>query len=238
MGQSLIELARVERLRGDLDRSQQLLEEARGLFQEVGYTHGTAWVLGELASVAREKHDNLHATRLQQDSLRLNRQTGDALGITICLNVLAGLALGRGKPELAARLLGAASKLTEVGGFIPSEGADPTRTLATARARLGEAAFERHWAAGRTLSRDQAIEEALAEDPHARPTPAGQPSGLTARELEVLRLVATGRSNQEIGNELVLSVRTVERHITNLYAKIGARGRAEATAYAFQHGLM
>ena len=53
----------------------------------------------------------------------------------------------------------------------------------------------------------------------------------------MLRLVAAGRSNQEIGEELVLSVRTVERHITNLYAKLGVRGRAEATAYAFRHGL-
>jgi DNA-binding NarL/FixJ family response regulator len=63
------------------------------------------------------------------------------------------------------------------------------------------------------------------------------PDGLTARELEVLRLVASGRSNREIAEELVLSVRTVERHVTNLYAKIGARGKADATAYAFRHGL-
>jgi non-specific serine/threonine protein kinase len=188
--------------------------------------------------VARDKRDDLRAIRLHQDSLRLSRRAGDVRGVAISLNVLADLALARGTLELAARLLGAAAKLAEVGGFILSEGADHARTLAAARTRLGNAAFELHWAAGRTLSLDQAVEEALAEDRHARPTPTGQPSGLTARELEVLRLVATGRSNQEIGNELVLSVRTVERHITNLYAKIGARGRAEATAYAFQHGLM
>src|SRR5262249_24412282 len=54
------------------------------------------------------------------------------------------------------------------------------------------------------------------------------------RELEVLRLVAAGHSNREIADELVLSVRTVERHINNLYAKIGARGKADATAYAFR----
>jgi pimeloyl-ACP methyl ester carboxylesterase len=60
---------------------------------------------------------------------------------------------------------------------------------------------------------------------------------LTAREKEVLRLIAQGRSNLQIADELVLSVRTVERHITNLYAKIGAHGKAEATAYALRHGL-
>src|SRR5207245_11138083 len=65
-----------------------------------------------------------------------------------------------------------------------------------------------------------------------------QLAGLTSREAEVLRLVARGQSNKEIAAELVLSVRTVERHITNLYSKIGARGKADATAYAFKHGLV
>jgi len=62
-------------------------------------------------------------------------------------------------------------------------------------------------------------------------------AGLTSREAEVLRLVARGQSNKEIAAELVLSVRTVERHITNLYGKIDARGKADATAYAIHHGL-
>ena len=62
--------------------------------------------------------------------------------------------------------------------------------------------------------------------------------GLTDREAEVLRLVAKGQSNKEIAAELVLSVRTVERHITNLYGKIDARGKADATAYAIHHGLV
>jgi DNA-binding NarL/FixJ family response regulator len=60
---------------------------------------------------------------------------------------------------------------------------------------------------------------------------------LTAREREVLRLIAEGKSNREIADYLVLSVRTVERHIANAYAKIGARGRADATAYALRHHL-
>jgi HD-GYP domain-containing protein (c-di-GMP phosphodiesterase class II) len=63
------------------------------------------------------------------------------------------------------------------------------------------------------------------------------PAGLTPRELEVLRLIAAGRTSKEIAAALVVSIPTVERHITNLYAKIGARGRAEATAYALKHDL-
>jgi DNA-binding CsgD family transcriptional regulator/pimeloyl-ACP methyl ester carboxylesterase len=60
---------------------------------------------------------------------------------------------------------------------------------------------------------------------------------LSARETDVLRLIAAGKSNQQIADELVLSRRTVERHITNLYAKIGAHRKSEAAAYAFHHGI-
>jgi len=63
------------------------------------------------------------------------------------------------------------------------------------------------------------------------------PHGLTARELEVLRGIASGDANQQIAMALGLSVHTVERHIANIYRKIDARGRADATAYALRHGL-
>ena len=61
--------------------------------------------------------------------------------------------------------------------------------------------------------------------------------GLSRRELEVLRLVATGEANAQIARRLGLSVHTIERHVANLYRKIGARGRADATAYALRNGL-
>jgi DNA-binding NarL/FixJ family response regulator len=62
--------------------------------------------------------------------------------------------------------------------------------------------------------------------------------GLTARELEVLRMVAAGRTNKAIAAELVLSVRTVDRHVSNIFAKLGVSSRAAATAYAHEHGLV
>src|SRR5215471_17918203 len=61
--------------------------------------------------------------------------------------------------------------------------------------------------------------------------------GLTPRELEVLRLVAEGETNVQIARRLGVSTHTVERHVANLYRKIGARGRADATAYALRSGL-
>ncbi len=63
------------------------------------------------------------------------------------------------------------------------------------------------------------------------------PGGLTGREAEVLGLLAAGRTNKEIASRLYLSLTTVQRHIANIYAKIGAHGRAEATGWAIRHGL-
>jgi DNA-binding CsgD family transcriptional regulator len=76
-----------------------------------------------------------------------------------------------------------------------------------------------------------AIDEFLAEPDQLRP------AGLTSREQEILSLVADGGSNESIAATLSISTRTVERHIGNVYLKIGAHNRAEATAYAFLHGL-
>jgi pimeloyl-ACP methyl ester carboxylesterase/DNA-binding CsgD family transcriptional regulator len=66
----------------------------------------------------------------------------------------------------------------------------------------------------------------------------GYPNGLTEREVEVLRHLAGGKTNGEIAEELFVSVRTVERHVANIYSKIGARGRANATAYALSLNLI
>jgi DNA-binding NarL/FixJ family response regulator len=62
--------------------------------------------------------------------------------------------------------------------------------------------------------------------------------GLTGRQLQVLRLVATGRTNRQIAGELVLSEKTIERHVSNIFAKLSVPSRAAATAYAYRHHLL
>jgi pimeloyl-ACP methyl ester carboxylesterase/DNA-binding CsgD family transcriptional regulator len=81
----------------------------------------------------------------------------------------------------------------------------------------------------------------LGETFRDRRNPSGggnpAPNGLTAREVQVLRQVAAGSTNKEIASEFGLAVSTVERHLVNLYNKIGARGRADAIAFALRHRL-
>ena len=70
------------------------------------------------------------------------------------------------------------------------------------------------------------------------PESTGTSSPLTAREMQVLRLLASGAGNRAIAAELVLSERTVARHVSNIFDKLGLSSRAAATAYAYQHGLV
>jgi len=77
------------------------------------------------------------------------------------------------------------------------------------------------------------------EDPNGDPAADGQiPGDLTARELEVLRLIAAGRSNADIAKELFVSAATVKTHINHLFAKTGVRDRSQAVRYAYQNGLV
>ena len=80
---------------------------------------------------------------------------------------------------------------------------------------------------------DMARTEALSRKAVAKPA-----GGLTARELEVLRLVATGKTNRSIAADLFLSEKTVARHVSNIFAKLGVPSRAAATAHAYEHGLV
>ncbi|RDG40069.1 response regulator transcription factor [Streptomyces corynorhini] len=84
------------------------------------------------------------------------------------------------------------------------------------------------------------LERVTAPPPAPPPAPAAArlPDGLTAREAEVLSLVAEGLSNKEIAQRLHIGAATVKTHINNLFAKIGARDRAQAVRYAYQRGLI
>lgn len=110
----------------------------------------------------------------------------------------------------------------------PATGRPPHQTVS-----LGE----RHGLDGLLESIERLQTAQAIPSPTRHQRPESLPAGLTAREAEVLALIARGLTNQEAADRLVLSVRTVERHIANIYTKIDAHTRAEATTFALRHGL-
>ncbi|HEY5833852.1 LuxR C-terminal-related transcriptional regulator [Streptomyces sp.] len=118
---------------------------------------------------------------------------------------------------------------------VPYEAAQVRMTLAAADRAAGDEEGARL-----ELRAAHAAFEALGAVPDARRAAAllRLPGELTAREIDVLRLVAAGRTNRAIAAELTISEHTVARHLNNIFAKIDVSSRAAATAYAFTHGLM
>ncbi len=110
------------------------------------------------------------------------------------------------------------------------------RAFVTGKLDCARAVYERIGAGRPWLERLDALERGLVGEaaPEVAPT---YPDGLSAREVEVLRLVAAGRTNQQIAGELFISLNTVARHVSNIFDKTGAANRTEAGAYAARHGL-
>lgn len=132
-------------------------------------------------------------------------------------------------------LLRAIVDYDEALALLRTNSADPVHVL-----RLLDAALEHFRTLGMGAWLKRALEQQERVTPRRHPTASAArryPDGLTAREVEVLRLLAEGKTNKEIAAALVVSVPTVQRHIANIYAKIDARGRADATAYAIRRGL-
>jgi DNA-binding NarL/FixJ family response regulator len=121
--------------------------------------------------------------------------------------------------------------------------------VTAARVQLGSEIFTSAWAEGRTMTPEQALAVrgsmtmptmAQAEPstvPHATKG-ATYPDGLTTREVEVLRLVAQGLTDAQVAEQLVISPRTVNWHLTSIYSKIGVSSRSAATRYAIEHHLV
>ena len=126
--------------------------------------------------------------------------------------------------------------------YIPDQ-ALQDRIFAAARDALGEMAFDEEWSRGRAMTLQAAVEYALQPSPvpekgSTSPPATAYPAGLSAREVEVLKLVARGLTNAQIARELYISPRTVNAHLGSVYHKIGSSTRAEATRFASEHGLL
>jgi non-specific serine/threonine protein kinase len=136
---------------------------------------------------------------------------------------------------LSARLLSAAMR----GGERPANVWTATRMeyeryLELARAKLTEAKFQAEQAAGSALSLEQAIDYAQHLPLQSAREAWKTPDDLTAREREIAILIAQGKSNGEIAEDLVLSKRTVEKHIANILSKLGVTNRTQIMGWSFK----
>ena len=235
---------------GEHGAARAHLEEAVADARTLGGMRVLALGLLGLGELATAQGAAAEAHLRYREGLVVAREAGYTLQIAEALVGCAGAWASLGQPVRAARLLGAADAwLAVLAVPRPSTlGIDAFRTsraaVAAARAVLGEPAFASAWTEGRALTPEQAVAEALAPPAGGgvprQPARRRSPAGLSPREAEVLALVAEGRSNQEIAAALVLSVRTVERHLARVYDKLGtgaAAPRVAAAAYAVAHGL-
>jgi DNA-binding CsgD family transcriptional regulator/tetratricopeptide (TPR) repeat protein len=236
-------LAEVERLRGHYQRAKTLAMESLALAREIRddwrLSIYVGWV-GLLAVWSGDEHDL--AEGFLKEALALDRELGNWAYGAYCLEAFAGSAEARGQEARAARLWGAAEALrTSIGAPLPPD----TRLLyersvAAARAQLGETAWEAAFAEGMTMSAEEAAEYALSEEvAHAveEPLAGGKTSmPLTRREREVAALVARGLSTRQIAQELVISERTVDKHVANLLKKLNLRSRNQVAARMTEHG--
>ena len=229
---------------GDLERARELLEEALEADRTENHRVRVASTVGNLGLVVFLLGDIPAATAYAREQLTL----GSEFGLDYALYLAALLALDAGRLETAARLMGSDEVTTQLIGTRPY-GMEAFRDRYEAsvdelRRRMGGEAFEAAWMAGRAMRREDAVEEALAFLEPAGPVDLPVESSasadaydLTPREREVLRLVAKGCSNQEIADQLFISLQTAKVHVRSILAKLGLESRTAAAAFAIHHGL-
>jgi len=261
---ALDNLGRVLAYQGRDAPATALLEESLALWRSMGNAQGVAETLSGLGPIATRRGDHARAVALHQEGLTLLRELGNERRLMAShIEGLAAVAAARGRTGHAARLGGMAAELRERVGapLAPVDRDAYDRTVAAARERLGAERFTAAWERGRAVP-PQAVgatartigEEVLrapADTRAARPvadvpglrkesSPLSSARGslLSARECEVLRLLAEGRSNKAIAAALFITERTAKFHVTSLFRKLGADNRTQAVALAHRRNLL
>jgi len=232
---------------GDVDQARPLIEEAVERFCAARYPRGLAWASQFLAEVEEVQENQARAAALRRQTIDFYWSHRDPWGALEEVAALAALGAGE-HPQTAVRLLSASAAFVETSGFAPENRLHTRdRTKASLQARLDPKAFTAGWTAGHALPIDVVVAEALAfADLLASSSPGGTtapsseqalPGGLSAREAEVLRLVAAGLTNAEVAERLFLSPHTIRAHLYRIYAKLDITSRTEAVRFALEHNV-
>ena len=210
------------------DDAREHLEQCWALSAEPRYplTLGRA-----LLGLAGLDGDPEQAWELAHEGLSVLADCGDRVGMAEALETVAGLTAVRGQPDQALRLLAAADRFHDETGIVrvPLAAQRVARHLAGAEAALDEENVAGCRADGVALSLDEAVAYARRRRGERQRPPIGWAS-LTPAEQGVVRLVADGHTNAEIGERLFITVNTVKKHLTHVYAKLEVDNRADLAA--------
>ena len=229
----------------DYRQAMAYFEESRAEFRGLEDARGVSRCLISFGMVSIMGHDYARTETVAREGLESVRVLNDKPGTSFALLVAAALAGVRRDLLRAAKLWGAAEALREAIGLSMGHqdrvDYDYEGRVAAARAQLDEAAWQAAWNEGRTMSPEQAIDYALEDQTprqeEASAPPEAYPANLSAREVEVLKLVAQGITNAEVAKELFISPNTVNRHLNSIYHKLGVTSRAAAARFAAEHNL-
>jgi DNA-binding CsgD family transcriptional regulator len=193
-----------------------------------------AALLPASAEIALERREVADARQASRELDEVAVSSGSAMVAAMAAQVRGAVELVDGEAEAALVSLRRAWQLWEEIGA-PYQSARTRVLIGEACAALGD-----HDAAGLELEAARAGFERLGAVPDLTRLARvrSETHGLTARELEVLRLVAAGRTNRQIAAELVVSEHTVARHLQNIFGKLGVSSRTAATAFAFERHLV
>ncbi len=212
--------------RGDIPDAEQSLEAALAIVEECDDAWGQGQVRLGLGLTAKATGDHAAAAGHLSQAVVALTSVGDTTILGVALVTLAGLTVAT-DPARALRLAGAAVVLRErIGGQYPPgtvQELDAVRNRGTES--LGGPAAESEWQAGRAIEPGRSAE--LLDGGRHRPAP----SPLTARQLEIARLVAEGLTNAEIAARLHLSERTIENHVYNALSELGLGNRVQLAAW-------
>lgn len=238
-------LATVAQAQGDHALAARYYEECLTIAKQAGDPATIAVALHSLAQIAYLQHNYDQAQRLFAEAAMLYRQLASQVGWARCLAGLAATAWTQNQPTRAAHLWGmaAAHHANITARMDPNERRVYEESQSAVRTNIGEAAFTVAWREGATMTIDQALAVPEAKRADVTPTPVllppvALPAALSEREFEVLRLLAQGLSYTAIAEQLVISPRTVNRHLTSIYTKLQVTSRHAATRYAIDHNLL
>ncbi len=232
------DLARIER---NFDLARTHYEKSAEVLRNLEAERDLAGTLQNLGHACLHLGDSERAYVLFQQSITIQQAQHNRDGMAECLIGFAALAVAHGLPAAATRLLAAmiAAGWDPNAREWPATRMEYEQTLALARAQLTTAVFQTEQTAGHALSLAQAV--ALAQQlpiqVKTKTAASETPGALTGREREVAALIGQGKSNGEIAAELVLSKRTVEKHIANILSKLSLASRAQIVRWAIENGL-